>query len=175
MQIEALGDRALLLRFGEGIDDGVNARVLSLAARIDANRPSWLRDCVPAYASLAIFIDETESLPVAETWLKRLIESTSATARDSGAGRSVEIPVRYCGTEGPDLDALSDELGIAPEDLIARHCAPIYRVAMLGFAPGFPYLLGLDPKQLAMVGQRRPVVLQRLEALQVAEVLADIG
>ena len=31
-------------------------------------------------------------------------------------------------------------------EVIARHVAGRYRVAMLGFAPGFPYLLGLDPR-----------------------------
>jgi inhibitor of KinA len=40
-------------------------------------------------------------------------------------------------------------------EVIARHGAAAYRVAMLGFAPGFPYLLGLDPA-LAMPRRADP-------------------
>ena len=39
--------------------------------------------------------------------------------------------------------------GSTKTTVIVRHCAVEYRVAMLGFSPGFPYLLGLDPR-LAM-------------------------
>jgi KipI family sensor histidine kinase inhibitor len=60
-------------------------------------------------------------------------------------GRSVEIPVRYGSEHGPDLAALAAHAGLGEDDVIARHCAGEYRVAMLGFSPGFPYLLGLDP------------------------------
>ena len=152
MQIEALGDRALLLRLGDRIDSGLNARVLALAARIEAQRLPWLRDCVPAYASLAIHIDDrafpgqVEPLVAAEAWLRHLVETSSATAKESATVRVIEIPVHYGGDDGPDLDIVAQELKIAPQELIARHCAPRYRVAMLGFAPGFPYLLGLDPE-----------------------------
>jgi KipI family sensor histidine kinase inhibitor len=150
MQIESLGDNALLLRLGDSIDAALNRRILALAAHIQAHRPAWLLDCVPAYASLAIFIDaeafarSSDPLIEAEAWLRCTIGSASAVAIDSSQ-RVVEIPVHYGGEYGPDLDALAHELQLAPNELIARHCAPLYQVAMLGFAAGFPYLLGLDP------------------------------
>jgi KipI family sensor histidine kinase inhibitor len=144
LTIEPLGDRALLLRLGDTIDASLNRRVLALAAHIEAHRPAWLLDCVPAYASLANFIDEFESPLVAEAWLRQTIGSASAVATDLEQ-RVVEIPVHYGDDDGPDLLSTAGELGITPEQLIARHAAPLYRVAMLGFAPGFPYLLGLDP------------------------------
>ena len=150
MHIEPLGDHALLLRLGVTIDASLNRRVLALAAHIESHRPAWLLDCVPAYASLAVFIDpeafarSPDPLIEAEAWLRHTIGSASAVATDSWQ-RVLEIPVRYGGEDGPDLDALASELDIPPRELIARHCAPLYQVAMLGFAPGFPYLLGLDP------------------------------
>jgi KipI family sensor histidine kinase inhibitor len=57
----------------------------------------------------------------------------------------VEIPVCYGGDFGPDLDALASHAKLTAADVIARHTAATYTVAMLGFAPGFPYLFGLDP------------------------------
>lgn len=149
-QIEPLGDSALLLRLGDRIEPALSRRILALAAAIETRRPPWLRDCVPAYASLALFIN-TDAFPggedpldVAEAWLKALID-TSDSEHAPPKARLVEIPVRYGSVDGPDLISAAQTLGIAPEELIARHSTPRYTVAMLGFAPGFPYLLGLDP------------------------------
>jgi inhibitor of KinA len=150
--IETLGEDALLLRFGDAVDAGINARVHALSQRIERVRPSWLRDLVPAYASLALFVDASafdctlEPLVEAGPWL----EQQAFAGADTGiAGRSVEIPVRYGGEDGPDLAALATHAGLGEDEVVARHCAVEYRVAMLGFSPGFPYLLGLDPR-LAM-------------------------
>lgn len=146
--IETLGEDALLLRFGDAIDARVNARVHALSQRIERVRPSWLRDLVPAYASLALFVDigafdcRLEPLVEARHWL----EQQAFAGEDAGiAGRLIEIPVRYGGEDGPDLATLAAHAGLHEDEVIARHCAAEYRVAMLGFSPGFPYLLGLDP------------------------------
>lgn len=146
--IEVLGEDALLLRFGDAIDADCNARVHQWARRIERSRPSWLRDIVPAYASLALFIDvaafprATDALAEATRWLGRL---HGAPETRTGSGRAIEIPVQYGGTYGPDLGALAAHAGLTPGEAVARHTAAEYTVAMLGFAPGFPYLLGLDP------------------------------
>ena len=64
-----------------------------------------------------------------------------AAPRDAEA---IEIPVCYGGEFGPDLDAVATHCGLEPAEVSARHAAGDYRVAMLGFMPGFAYLLGLD-------------------------------
>lgn len=53
--------------------------------------------------------------------------------------------MRFGGDDGPDLAVVAEAAGLSEADAITRFCAPVYQVAMLGFAPGFPYLLGLDP------------------------------
>lgn len=55
---------------------------------------------------------------------------------------TVTLPVRY---DGDDLSAVADLLGVSASEVITRHSAPLYTVDFLGFAPGFPYLSGLDP------------------------------
>ena len=72
-----------------------------------------------------------------------------------------EIGVRYGGEDGPDLAAVAEYAGLSPRQVVERHAAGEYRVAMLGFAPGFPYLLGLDPR-IAMPRLSTPR--QRVEA-----------
>ncbi|MGO0999646.1 5-oxoprolinase subunit PxpB [Lysobacter sp. CA196] len=144
---EALADDAWLLRLGDGIDDAVNARVHRLAARLRGQAPPWLRDLVPAYASLAVFFDESaiDALAV-KTWLSAQCgEPDSASEQACAPQRLVEIPVAYGGDYGPDLASGAAELGLSAHELIARHAGGDYTVAMIGFAPGFPYLSGLDP------------------------------
>ena len=158
--VEPLGESALLVRFGNRIDPELNRLVHALDASVHAQRPTWLLDCVPAYASLALFFDpETfdprlDPLVEATRWVRARIEGMSST-RPGAAGRCVEIPVHYGGASGPDLAAIAAQAGITEAEVIRRHTQAEYRVAMLGFAPGFPYLLGLDPA-LAMPRLSQP-------------------
>jgi KipI family sensor histidine kinase inhibitor len=54
-----------------------------------------------------------------------------------------EIPVCYGGAAGIDLAELAAERGMSPEAFAERHASVEYRVAFLGFSPGFAYLAGL--------------------------------
>lgn len=148
--IEALGDAALLLRFGDRADAELNRLVHALAAELDARRPVWVVDLVPAYASLGLYLDAAQfaaaenPLHVAAEWVRACWNGMSST-RDASHAGLLEVPVRYGGEDGPDLDVVAAHAGLSPRAVIERHAAVEYRVAMLGFAPGFPYLLGLDP------------------------------
>lgn len=149
--IEPLAEDALLLRFGDGTDVATNARV-HVAARMlrDVNLPG-VSDIAPAYASLLLRFD-----PLA--WNSCTVREAIFKALDPGVRRDdeqeatelgndahiVEIPVCYGDEYGPDLDAVAEHARLSHEEVIARHAAAEYTVAMLGFAPGFPYLLGLD-------------------------------
>lgn len=160
IRIEALGDQALVMRLGESIDIDTNRRVHELATRIRERRPPWLLDCIPAYASLAVFIDtrqfpdHDDPLNEAQVWLQGLLK-TGWSGVPAQEARLLDVPVCYGGEFGPDLDEVASATGLNSDDVIARHCSPIYTVAMLGFAPGFPFLIGLDPA-LAVPRQSSP-------------------
>jgi len=144
--IEALADDAWLLRFGNTIDAEANARVHALSASVRSASPMWLRDLVPAYASLGVFFDlERVSADEARAWLLRQLASIASDTAKPTSTRTIEIPVVYGGEFGPDLDSAAAELGVPPQALAQRHAEGDYIVAMIGFAPGFPYLSGLDP------------------------------
>ncbi len=148
--IERLGDSALLLRWHGGIDSTINAHVHRVARILNSESPPWLLDCVPAYASLALMIDldhADTSLTDAERWLTTRLSIDHADGVDSVDTASrpcVEIPVCYDADFGLDLPTIAEATGFAIREIVERHSAPVYRVAMLGFSPGFPYLLGLD-------------------------------
>jgi len=147
--IEALSETLLLIRIGHDIDIEVNARVHALARRIGEAALPGVLDLSPAYASLGLRyapsswtrpgVDAFEAISQA---LRPLLR---ASAEDgSGLPRRVDIPVCYGGACGADLPALAEACALSVDDVIRRHSTARYRVAMLGFAPGFPYLLGLD-------------------------------
>lgn len=150
--IERLGDAALLLRFGDAIDAQINAHVHRVSRHLLATRPAWLLDCVPAYATLGVFVDVVQlddvvdPLAAAEAWLRERLAAPGTDEDGSLRDDVVDIVVRYGGDAGPDLDDVARHAGITPDEVVQRHAAGDYIVAMLGFAPGFPYLLGLDPQ-----------------------------
>ena len=152
-QIEPLGDCALLIRFGDRIGTAMNARALAAtAALLQASLPG-VRDIAPAYATVCVQYDprvwadpSNGQLPFARiaSRISGLVDN-AVLAHTPAMRITIEIPVRYGGDFGPDLDDVAKHARLDTNEVIARHYASDYRVAMLGFAPGFPYLLGLDP------------------------------
>lgn len=145
-RIVAAGDRTLLVEFADRIDAETNARVLALsqALRGSLRKVRGLQSVVPAYRSLAVGFDP---LLIRHDAVCALIgRSLHASAcAPAPAPRRWEVPVCYGGAHGMDLHALADQHGLDPARVIARHTAPVYRVYMVGFLPGFAYLGGLDP------------------------------
>ncbi len=111
----------------------------SLLQQIQADPPPGLAECVPGYTTLMFEFQPGKGHEAALTdWLERHPMTTMPQVE----GRRHEIPVRY---DGPDLTRIAEHAGLSITEVIKRHCAPEYRVDLIGFAPGFPYLDGLDP------------------------------
>jgi KipI family sensor histidine kinase inhibitor len=145
---EWLSENALLLRFGQAMDARLNARVHAAGASLRASALPGLIEIAPAYASLLLRFDPDAYAGGADSF-RRAVESALAamperTGPDALSTRKVEIPVCYGGAHGPDLEEVARHAGLDAQQVIARHTAREYTVAMLGFAPGFPYLLGMD-------------------------------
>ncbi|MFN8619224.1 MAG: 5-oxoprolinase subunit PxpB [Chloroflexota bacterium] len=164
-RVVPFGDRALLAVLGDGVDPALNRRVHALAARIraaHASQPGWGMP-VPAYASvLAPFdpdrLDPARAEADLTAWLQAALAGEPAP---DAAMLVVEIPVRYGGEHGPDLDEVAERLGLTPAQVIEAHAATTYRVFLLGFRPGFAYL-GTLPAALAL--PRRPEPRPRVPA-----------
>ncbi|MDQ6647762.1 MAG: 5-oxoprolinase subunit PxpB [Pseudomonadota bacterium] len=166
-QFENLAEDAVLLRFGERIDSRLNAAVLAASACLQRELPQL--ECVPAYASLLLRFDPLAWSGTSADPHQRVRDAVQAALStpevDHAATREHVIPVCYGGAYGPDLEDVARHAGLSPDAIIARHGAADYRVGMIGFAPGFPYLLGLDP---ALAMPRRGDPRQRVPAGSVA-------
>jgi KipI family sensor histidine kinase inhibitor len=153
IEITDFGDSGLLLRWPQRIDASINAQVQELAASLQAAPIQGVSDVVPAYASLALLVDPrwlTQAGQDPRSLIAQLETRIAALAPgDAKSARHIHIPICYGGDFGPDLDEVAAFCGLLAAEVVRRHAAAEYRVAMLGFQPGFPYLLGLDPR-LAM-------------------------
>jgi KipI family sensor histidine kinase inhibitor len=156
---EPAGESLLLLRFGSKLDAALNARVHAFAEALRDARLDGIVDIVPAFASLGIHYDPRAWVGSDGVPWRRLAHAVRGCAHGTPTGRAareVQVPVRYGGDDGPDLERVARSAGLEAVEVVRRHAAAAYRVAMLGFAPGFPYLIGLDPAlQVARLAEPR--------------------
>lgn len=141
-----VGDTGLLVSFEQRIAQSVGVAVAALNARVVAAAIPGVVETVPAFATLLIFYDPlvTEYDAVADAVQKLAQAPGSDTAAEEG--QLVEIPVCYGGTFGPDLPFVAEHAGLTEKEVMELHAGREYRIYMLGFLPGFPYLGGLDER-----------------------------
>ena len=129
------GDSAITVEFSRNIDDAANQRVLALDRTL-ANEPvAGVTETVPTYRSLLAHHD-----PVRidfDALGEKLVALAQRPAPPAAKTRRWRIPVVYGGEHGIDLEDVARTLETTPEDIVARHVAGDYRVAMIGFTPGW--------------------------------------
>lgn len=147
--IVAVGDQAVNIEFGAEISDIVSDRVYALADALSSLAPLWLRELVPTYRSLLVHYDTFNfDFNAVHAELSELV-SKEATVISGAAGRSAlvyELPTVYGGEHGPDIESVAEHAGITTSEVVKIHSSQAYRVYMIGFSPGFPYLGGMDTR-----------------------------
>ncbi len=151
LRIQPLGDTAVIAEPHAADPATANRCCLAVADALRREAPAWLVDVVPGIASVAVRFVATTA---AEAATRRdgcralLVEAFGRLEAMSELPRprEVVIPVCHAPDFAPDLDEIARHAGLAPDAVIAAHLASPHRVLMLGFAPGTPYLGGLDPR-----------------------------
>jgi KipI family sensor histidine kinase inhibitor len=138
MRLLELGDTGLLIELPD-LD-----RVLGLLAALERDRRAGtapaVEDLVPASCTLLVRFDPSLVDPGrVRDWVRQARPDETL----GSAGERVELAVRY---DGPDLDDVGRLTGLGPDGVLAAHCGRDWTVAFTGFAPGFGYLIGGDPR-----------------------------
>jgi inhibitor of KinA len=145
-----LGDCAVYIEFAKELDLEVNSAVQRLATMVHGRALAWIRDVVPALGGLAIHFDPDDpavhgdafaaALNVVRECLKE------GLPKPGDVVRTIEVPVCYEPDFALDLAEIAALSKVTVEEAIALHAGSDFRVLMIGFAPGHPYIGGLNEK-----------------------------
>jgi len=141
------GDCALLIEFGEEINLKLNQRVVALDEAILKAEIQEVEEIVPTYRSLLVRYNPLRANYEQITFRIRELEHEMAESPQV-EGRIIRVPVVYGGECGPDLNAIAQIHGLTEEQVVKLHSETEYRVYMIGFIAGFPYL-GKVPDAIA--------------------------
>jgi KipI family sensor histidine kinase inhibitor len=131
------GDQALLLEFDSTAD------VLAWTDTLQRAGLPGVLDIVPASRTVLVKLDGPRYLAPTRQRLKKLSPEQSIAEGTTADEPDAVIEVIY---DGADLDAVAELTGLSTAEVIAAHTGTLWRVGFGGFAPGFAYLVGGDPR-----------------------------
>lgn len=157
MEFIPSGDSAVFCSFGNSIDETISESIIDLHLALRASGIKGYVESVPSYTGLMVYYNNA-STTLAEIrgkisgHLHKLQENLHRNEKTV-----IYVPVSYGGAYGPDLVYIAKEKGLPEEEFIRIHSEKPYRIYMLGFTPGFPYLGGMD-KRIAFPRKETPVL-----------------
>jgi len=165
------GDAAITVEFSRTIDDNANRRVLALDELVASEALPAVTETVPTYRSLLVHYDplriDFDALGA------KLMELALKPLPEAKAARRWRIPVAYGGENGIDLEDVAKALNITPDEVVTRHVAGDYKVAMIGFTPGWSYLSGL-PDGMQMSRRQNPRLLTPMGTISIGGIQTGI-
>lgn len=163
--MKVLSERSILVYFGDVINEEIHEKI-QVAIQLLTEQPiEGITEIVCGYTNICVhyepltikksvqgFAGNSTSEKVI-SFLKHTLQSDFPISR--AESRVIEIPVMYGGEYGPDLVYVAEQNNLTPQEVIDIHTGGDYLVYMLGFAPGFPFLGGLD-KRIATPRKQTP-------------------
>jgi KipI family sensor histidine kinase inhibitor len=165
------GDSAITVEFSRNIDDAANQRVLALDRALAGEPVEGVTETVPTYRSLLVHYDPVKTS--FDALGERLVALAQLPLPQETKARRWCIPVVYGGEHGIDLEDVAKTRNTTPDDIVARHVAGDYRVAMIGFTPGWSYLSGLEDS-LKMPRRQNPRLLTPAGTISIGGVQAGV-
>lgn len=158
-----LGESALTISFGNEISSEINDIAIRLAEYFETKKFPGFQETIPAYCSLTIFYDVltvrknfsgfSTSFAAVKSLAENALENLGEPEKSEPC--LVEIPVCFKDEFAPDLGFVAKKNGLSRSEVIEIFTAETYRVFMLGFLPGFPYM-GEISEKIAVPRQESP-------------------
>ena len=166
-KISSLGETALIIDFGNTIDESINKLVHSLFYQIQNDPIPGMIEAVPGYSSLTIYYDilfirnnlnkQTTAFEWVSETLKKIIPKENIETGDPQI--LIMVPVCYENEYAPDLDFIASLNKISPDEVIYLHTSTDYHIYMLGFLPGFAYM-GMVDEKISSSRKQKPVFVE---------------
>lgn len=138
------GDRAVTVEMADAISPEINTRIRELCAVLDREHVPGIVDLVPTYRSLLVCYDPVQ-IGLSELQ-DRILNLSEVEHVILPPPKVLQIPVRYGGEYGPDMEFVARHTGLSPDEVATIHSSTDYLVYMMGFNTGFPYLGGMSAK-----------------------------
>lgn len=141
------GETGVVIELSDKIDPEINSKVHALAQRIEMELAGSVDAVVPTYRSLLVLFDPLQM--TRQEIIDKINNSYQTILRETHknqTGKVVVIPVLYGGEMGPDLEFVAKHNNVSVEEVVSIHTSVSYRIYMMGFTPGFPYLGGMSEK-----------------------------
>lgn len=151
-----LGDRGLLVRFGETLSDEANRAAIAFGVRVEAATIPGVVEVVPNLVSVLLRYEPATINFDRLAGEVRLLFAGEPTALPGGTLHRVAVTF-----DGEDLDKVAALVVLPAAEFVAAHNAAPLRVLATGFAPGFLYC-GMHPE--ALVVPRRNLVRRQVPA-----------
>lgn len=151
-----LGDSALVVQLGYGIDPAIHNKIQQLCLLLENNPFHGFIEAVPSYNSLTVYyyppsVNPNYSIQIKESpyrivsnYISKLLLELDTSKMPKH--RLIDIPVVYGGEYGPDLEFVASYNNLSIEEVISIHSSEEYLVYMIGFAPGFPFMGGMSER-----------------------------
>jgi len=147
VSIYPLGESAIVMEFGTQIDSETSGLISAICRFLDEYSFEGFVEYVPAYTTVTLFYDIMVSdFQTTRSLLMEMLDEISDPDLEEEIDQVVEIPVLYGGETGRDLPFVAQYNGLTEEKVVSLHASGTYLVHMIGFAPGFPYLGGMDER-----------------------------
>jgi inhibitor of KinA len=162
-KIFPLGDSAVIVELAEHFSIQTLRDIQRFSHALQLANIEWIEEWTTAYTTVTIYFnlllvneckDKRENVL---TYIKVSIEEVikEVEVLENVSNLHVEIPICYDDEFAYDLEDVAKQSGLKKEEVISIHSNSTYEVAMIGFTPGFPFLLGL-PQEIATPRKKTP-------------------
>jgi len=144
------GDQFLTIEIGDEMSLQANFKVIGADKAIKQAEIAGVIETLPGWRSMLLHYD---SLKIRTGDLISEIKKALEQVPDvtEVPSRLIELPAKYKGQWGPDIDFVAKQNGLTEDEVVRIHAETLHWVGMVGFTPGSPQLMQLDPAQLLSV------------------------
>ena len=171
------GDAALMVEFGDCVDDALSRKALAadaaFQAEMEAGRMPGVRETAPSFRSVLLTFDPLQTDADAVEAVARAAVKRGAEAKEARAPRRWRLPICYDPEVGLDLAFVAENAGLSVDAVIEKHLETEWRVYMIGFLPGCPFM-GRTPAEIDLPRRKEPRIAVPARSVAIAVGLSVI-